>query len=245
MPAAQPIETAEPIEVPGAAFPVQAETADPAANEATRGWDPALLAGRLIEITTGPGPRMTIGAHRSAIPSIWDIEPARRDRGSAALTAAAGLVWKAQHAGEPVAWIGARPSLFFPPDFAQGGIDLAALVVVRATNASSAARAADKLLRSGAFGLVVLDLGAHAAVPSPLLGRLLGLAQKHHAAVVFLTEKSADAPSLAPIVSLRVSASRSNAGAGLFACTIAASKDKRRAPGWTLEETFRGPPGLR
>jgi recombination protein RecA len=213
--------------------------------EGLRGWDPAALAGRLVEITAGPLARASSRYHRSAIPSIWDIEPARRDCGSAALTAAAGLVWKAQHAGEPAAWVSARPSLFFPPDLAAGGIDLAALVVVRAPNASSAARAADKLLRSGAFGLVVLDLGAHAAVPSPLLGRLLALAQKHHAAVVFLTEKAADAPSLAPIVSLRVAASRSNAGAGRFACTIAATKDKRRAPGWTLEETFRGPPGLR
>ncbi len=217
----------------------------PKAIEESTGWDPAGLAGRLVEITAGPLPRASSGYHRSAIPSIWDIEPQRRDRGSGALTAAAGLVWKAQHAGEPAAWISARPSLFFPPDLAAGGIDLAALVVVRAPNASSAARAADKLLRSGAFGLVVLDLGAHAAVPSPLLGRLLGLAQKHHAAVVFLTEKAVDAPSLAPIVSLRVAASRTNAGTGRFACTIVATKDKRRAPGWTLEETFRGPPGLR
>jgi recombination protein RecA len=214
-------------------------------DEQAGSWDPAALAGRLVEITAGPLPRASSGYHRSAIPSIWDIEPARRDRGSAALTTAAGLLWKAQHAGEPTAWVSARPSLFFPPDLAATGIDLAALVVVRAPDASSAARAADKLLRSGAFGFVVLDLGAHAFVPSPLLGRLLGLAQKHHAVVVFLTEKGADAPSLAPIVSLRVAASRGNAGAGRFACTIAATKDKRCAPGWTLEETFRGPPGLR
>jgi recombination protein RecA len=226
------------------ASPVQ-PASPPETNDQTRGWDPAALAGRLVEITAGPLPRASSGYHRSAIPSIWDIEPSRRDRGSAALTTAAGLLWKAQHAGEPTAWVSARPSLFFPPDLAAGGIDLAALVVVRAPNASSAARATDKLLRSGAFGLVVLDLGAHAAVPSPLLGRLLGLAQKHHAVVVFLTEKAVDAPSLAPIVSLRVAASRCNAGAGRFACTIAATKDKRRAPGWTLEETFRGPPGLR
>jgi len=106
------------------------------------------------------------------------------------------------------------------------------------------------LLRSGAFGLVVLDLmilghGAHAFVPAPLLGRLLGLAQKHCAAVVFLTEKAADAPSLAPLVSLRVATTRRRTGPERFACTIEATKDKRRAPGWTSEETFRGPPGLR
>ena len=219
-----------------------AETAD-----ITECWDPAALAGRLVEITSGPalGPRATPVLRVPAIPSIWDIAPARRDAGSAALTSAASLLWKAQQRGEPAAWISARGSTFFPPDLEAGGIDLAALVVVRAVDASAAARAADKLLRSGAFGLVVLDLGAHAAVPTPLLGRLLGLAQKHQAAVVFLTEKAADAPSLAPIVSLRVAASRRRVAAGRFACTIEATKDKRRAPGWTSEETFRGPPGLR
>jgi len=161
------------------------------------------------------------------------------------LTSAAGLLWKAQQAGEPTAWISARASTFFPPDMDAGGIDLAALVVVRTADASTAARAADKLLRSGAFGLIVLDLGAHAALPAALLGRLLGLAQKHQAAVVFLTEKAADAPSLAPLISLRAAASRRHAGVARFACTIEATKDKRRSPGWTCEEIFRGPPGLR
>ncbi|MFN2427299.1 MAG: recombinase A [Candidatus Binatia bacterium] len=177
--------------------------------------------------------------------SLWDIAPGQRDCGSAVLTSAASLIWKAQQSGEPAAWISARASCFFPPDLDAGGIDLAALVVVRAADASRAARAADKLLRSGAFGLVILDLGPHAAVAAPLLGRLLGLAQKHHAAVVFLTEKAADAPSLAPLVSLRVTASRRHAGTARFACTMQATKDKRRTPGWTCEETFRGPPGLR
>ncbi|HXC52886.1 MAG TPA: hypothetical protein VN634_18515 [Candidatus Limnocylindrales bacterium] len=224
-------------------------------------WELSALAGRLVEITGGsvsmPATSMasssnaSAGEPRTRATSIWDIDESRR-YGSAALTVAAGLVWKAQQLGEPVAWINVRSSSFFPPDLDAAGIDLAALVVVRInsnrpdglTDARAAARAADKLLRSGAFGLVILDLGAQADVPSPLLSRLLGLAQKHHAAVVFLTERSADS-SLAPIVSLRVAASRRQLGAGRFACTIEARKDKRRAPGWTHEETFRGPPGLR
>ena len=70
---------------------------------------------------------------------------------------AASLAWKAQLRGEPVAWILARPSSFFPPDLHAGGIDLEALAVVRVPDAAAAARAADKLLRSGAFGLVLLD----------------------------------------------------------------------------------------
>jgi len=221
-------------------------------------WELSSLAGRLVEITGGsvrvPGLSTTTGEKaepRTRATSIWDIDESRR-YGSAALTVAASLVWKAQQLGEPVAWINVRSSSFFPPDLDAAGIDLAALVVVRInsnrpdglTDGRAAARAADKLLRSGAFGLVVLDLGAQADVPSPLLSRLLGLAQKHHATVVFLTERSADR-SLAPIVSLRVAASRRQVGAGRFACTIEARKDKRRAPGWIHEETFRGPPGLR
>lgn len=229
-------------------IPAVAATTDPAAAQVpeTAGlWDPAALAGRLVEITPGrPGPSST-AARAAAVPSIWDIAPRGRGAGSAVLTMAADLLWKAQQRGEPAAWISARGSMFHPPDFEAGGIDLAALVAVRAPDASSAARAADKLLRSGAFGLVLLDLGAGAAVPAPLVTRLLGLAQKHHAAVVFLTDKAPDAPSLAPIVSLRVAASRRTEGGGRFACTVEASKDKCRAPGWTFEDTFRGPPGLR
>ncbi len=213
-------------------------------------WELSALAGRLVEITGGsvqlPALSTNSGGKaesRTRRASIWDIDESRR-YGSAALTVAAGLVWKAQQLAEPVAWINVRSSSFFPPDLDAAGIDLAALVVVRVNDCRAAGRAADKLLRSGAFGLVVLDLGVQAEVPSPLLSRLLGLAQKHHAAVVFLTERSADR-SLAPIVSLRVAASRRQVGADRFACTIEARKDKRRAPGWTHEETFRGPPGLR
>lgn len=198
-----------------------------------------------MEITSGR-PASPFRRSSDATPVPWDHDPpSPRGAGSAALTAASVLVWKAQQLGEPVAWINTRASSFFPPDFDAGGIDVGALVVVRVTEAAAAARAADKLLRSGAFGLVVLDLGANAALPSPLLGRLLGLAQKHHAAVVFLTEKAGDAASLAPLVSLRVLASRRRVAPARFACTVEAVKDKRHAPGWKIEETFRGPPGLR
>lgn len=210
-------------------------------------WDPATLAGRLVEITAAHANEKSpmernVAAGRAA--NIWDIA-APRDVGSAAMTTAAGLLWKAQQRGEPAAWISARASIFFPPDLEAGGIDLAALIVVRAPDAATAARAADKLLRCGAFGLVLLDLGEHAALPAPLLTRLLGLAQKHQAAVVFLTEKADDAPSLAPIISLRVSAMRRRTGVERFSCSVEARKDKRSAPGWSVEEQFCGPPGLR
>lgn len=162
----------------------------------------------------------------------------------ATLTAAVGLVLEAQTAGEPVAWIGLPPTTFYPPDLADSGVDLDALVVVRAPDPIAAARAAERLLRSGAFGLVVLDLGACGDVSMAHQGRLVSLAQQHDAAVVCITEKAADAASLGSLVSLRVEALRQRDDAG-FRCTLRALKDKRRGPGWSLSEVLRGPAGLR
>ncbi|HYC54623.1 MAG TPA: recombinase A [Candidatus Binatia bacterium] len=181
-------------------------------------WDLPELAGRLTQIT--------------------------RSGAGAALTFCADLLWKAQHRGEPCAWISAQASSFFPPDLHASGIDLAALPFIRTPDAAAAARAADKLLRSGAFGLVLLDLGLRPSVPSPLLSRLLALARKHNAAVILLTEHGAE-ESLAPIVSLRATTLRHRAAPDRFVCSIRADKDKNRGPGWAHEETFRGPPGLR
>src|SRR5579859_5985988 len=77
--------------------------------------------------------------------------------GGAAVTFAFYLIAEAQRGGEPAAWIGTPLSCFFPPDAAGGGVDLEALVVVRAPDAAQVARAADQLARSGAFGVLVLD----------------------------------------------------------------------------------------
>ena len=77
-------------------------------------------------------------------------------------------------------WVTSTESVFYPPDAVHGGIDLAALAVIRVLHAASIPRAGEKLLRSGGFGLVVLDLGT-ADVPMPLQSRLTGLAQHHHA----------------------------------------------------------------
>lgn len=162
----------------------------------------------------------------------------------ATLSAAVGLVIDAQVAGEPVAWISLPPTSFYPPDLADSGVDLDALVVVRAPEAVAAARAAERLLRSGAFGLVVLDLGADADVPMAHQGRLVSLAQQHDAAIVCLTEKATDAASLGSLVSLRVEALRQRGDDG-FLCTVRAVKDKRRGPGWTYPEVLHAPAGLR
>lgn len=166
----------------------------------------------------------------------------------AGLTMAFELVLEAQLTGEPVCWIGMLESSFYPPDVARSGVDLAALPIVRVKNGSAAARAADKIIRSGAFGLVIVDLveaKERAFVPAPLQSRLLGLAGKHDTALLFLTEKKNEAGSIGPLISLRARANRTRTAEGRFTCDIDIVKDKRRGPGWTHCEVRHGVSGLR
>jgi recombination protein RecA len=165
---------------------------------------------------------------------------------SATLTTAIELVGEAQREHEPVAWIAGPLGTFYPPDAARSGVDLAALVVVRVPELSLATRAAERLLRSGAFGLVVIDLvGGNVDIPMAHQGRLVTLAQAHDAAVVCLTEKSEDTASIGSLVSLRTEALRAGklGSSSEFEVKLRTLKDKRRGPGWTRAVKVRGPPG--
>ena len=82
----------------------------------------AELSGRLCELSAGPD--------------------------GALLSAAMSVVLDAQRHGEPVVWVTALAATFYPPDVVACGVDLSALVVVRALGARAAGRAADVLLRS-------------------------------------------------------------------------------------------------
>jgi len=197
-------------------------------------WSLAALRGRLVELSA---------------------------RGAAAtLTSAIDLVVEAQHAGEPVAWVTLGHATFYPPDVADSGVDLAALAVIRVHDIVAAARAAERLLRSGSFGLIVIDFAGSAidltnALPIAHQGRLVTLAQSHDAAIVCITEKPGDSPSLGSLVSLRAEALRiacpgepggsdgPDADRG-YHVTLRALKDKRRGPGWSRTLRFRGPSGL-
>ncbi len=181
-------------------------------------------------------------------PGTWNLEEVRgrlvQLSGEGVLTVATQLVADAQEAGEPVAWVSGE-SDFYPPDVAASGVDLGSLVVVRAQDARTAARAADRLLRSGGFGLVVLDLTADADVPLALQSRLLGLAQRHGAAVVCLTRAPEDGPSLSPLVSLRAHTRRQRNSPGVFVCTLRPLRDKRRGSSWEFQKCYAGPAGVR
>lgn len=197
--------------------PFYAENLPRAVESARPEWSFAEIAGRLAEIS-GSG-------------------------ATAAFTFAFTLALQAQQQGEPVGWVTPTDSFFYPPDAAQRGVNLDALVMVRVPDAQAIARAGEKLLRSGGFGLVVLDLGS-ADIPMPLQARLAGLARQHHTALVCLTEKERRQMSLGSLISLRVHAQRRRTPQGQFECELKVLKDKRRGPTWRQVEVCRGPAGL-
>jgi recombination protein RecA len=214
--------------------PLQAFSPPSPAPQRAPAWNLPALSGRLIELSGSAD--------------------------AASLTAAFGLVLDAQLSGDRAAWVSLAGTSFFPPDVVDGGVDLDALPVVRVPDARSAGRAADHLVRSGGFGLVVIDLvvargdwndiGRAVVIPIPLLTRLLGLARAHEAAVVMLTKKSHDAPSLNSLISLRAETGRSSgAGSpgspGRYVVRVRVLKDKRDGPGRTHSEACRGPAGVR
>lgn len=154
-----------------------------------------------------------------------------------ALSLAALLIAQTQTRGEQTAWLEAGGSGFFPPDLAARGIDLESVIVVKVRTANAVLQAADWLLRSGAFGLVVID-GFEERVADTELGRLGRLAEDADTALVFLTHKREDEPSLGTQVSMRA-AVKSSAG-DVHVSTL---KDRRGAHSevsWRLH----GPLGL-
>lgn len=176
---------------------------------------------------------------------------------SAVLSFSARLIRQAQQADTPVAWVTAGESLFFAPDMLQNGVDLGSLAIVWPKDNLQVLRGADALLRSGGFGLLIVDLGEGAKISNSQQNRLARMAERHEATVVFLrgtllgearaprNSASQRARPSTLRVSLRVEASRGRAASGNFYCLLRALKDNRRAPGWTDKEVRRGTPGLR
>jgi recombination protein RecA len=165
-------------------------------------------------------------------------------RPSACLSPSCSLILEAQSRMAPVVWISATVDTFFPPDMAANGVDLSSLPVVRVPEARSAGRAADWLLRTGAFGLLVVDLHTDFRLSAAQQARLAQLAHRHGSAVLFLTAKPAGAPSLGSLISLYGRILRERFDSGRFRFSLHIIKDKRRAPIWEHVEQLDGPPGL-
>jgi len=166
----------------------------------------------------------------------------------AGLSAVCVLIKEAQAEREPIAWIMTHDSIFYPPDLIEQGIDVGAMVVIKVHGARLGARAADHLLRSGAFGLIVIDLGEDTNIPGPSQNRLMQWAHKHQTAVVCLTrfedaENDEDHRSLGTMVALSVEV-RKEAGESGFVCTARALRNKRGGA-WRSERRHCGPVGMR
>jgi len=181
-------------------------------------WGLDAVAGRFIEISGGSG--------------------------TAVLTACARLLVQAQRRGALTAWIGGNTCSFFPPDFAAVGIDLAALPVVTVNDVKAACHVADTLLRSGAFGVIALNLGERSRIAFAVQTRLAGLAKKHHTALLLLTRRGPSEDTGGSLVSLRADTQKRRTAHDCFLCEISIRKDKRRVAGWNHAEMCSGTPGL-
>lgn len=219
-----PFSGAEPVpspwhRAPSSRVPTTTNHAPERALErAPDGWSLDSLYGRFLEISSGGQ--------------------------TVSLTAAASLILEAQLRGEPAAWVCVDDSTFYPPDFARCGIDLDGLPVIRMPHLVAASKAADGLLRSGGFGVIVLDLECKADMRIAVQARLAALAKKHRTAVVCLTQKEPAVPSLGPLVSLRAQGALRKTGFNRFTWELDVLRDKRRGSGWRHSEVCHGPDGL-
>jgi len=125
---------------------------------------------------------------------------------------------------------------FYPPALAAAGVDLGRLLIVHASGATDIARAADIVLRSGAFGVVVIPM---VALRATVWTRLTSLTHRANAVFVVLGEAAPSELRYFASLRVRVRAAKVRfAGTpGLF-CTLAGIegaatvlKHKRAVPG--------------
>ena len=163
------------------------------------------------------------------------------ERSEGALSLACSIVAEAQSAGEPVAWIAPGATLFYPSDLSENGIDVDSIAIVRLPGARAAALAAEWLLRSGTFGLLILDLGADWRVADAALGRLARLAERGASAVLFLTRKAEGEQSIGSMISLRAEVHFDPDGeTSPVALIVHTIKNKRGAPEATVRRLLDG-----
>ena len=165
---------------------------------------------------------------------------------AARTTTALAVIARAQLVGEPAAWIQLEGGGLFPPDVAESGVDLDALIVIHVPVTAGAvglARAAELLLRSNGFGVVVVDLTAGVPPGDAWPGRLAGLARQHDMRLVVLTDKSARRGSVGPLVAVHVEAARRRVGAGHWAVDAHVLRNKSGTSLESLPLARRGPRG--
>ncbi|MDH5672346.1 MAG: DNA recombination/repair protein RecA [Myxococcales bacterium] len=192
------------------------------------------------------------GALASRLPRGRLVELVGQRAGAQMSTAVACVRW-AQEQGEPVAWVQVAGGPLYPPDLAACGVDLEALIVVQVPPGAlpfGVPRAAELLLRSSGFGLVVVDLGDAALGDGRLRadtawqGRLLGLSREHECSVILLSDAESRQHSLGPLISVCIEPRRQRTAPGRFTVEHHVRKDKSGLLGALRSEPRRGPWGL-
>ena len=153
------------------------------------------------------------------------------------------LLLQAQKKHELCAWIQHTGGGLYPPDLADNGVDLNALAVVHIPTGEGPfglLKAAELLLRSGAFGLLVVNLQAPASSNSSKQrhprgrvawqSRLHALARKHQASVLFLTNAGHNQDSLGPLVHTRIEPKRVRTASGHYRIEAKCLKNKQGRP---------------
>ena len=190
-------------------------------------------------------------------------------RQSARLSSVVSALRAAQSKGETTAWVQDAHGPLYPPDLAEAGVDLSALAVVRVPASpgrrrgypgrEALVRATEMLVRTGAFGFVIVDVreeerrpirrdpssGAPWRLPPAWQGRLLGAVRDHGSRIVFLSSHPPFRESVGSLVGLRLEPHRVRVAPGLFAIEHQVLKNKPGLPFADASETRRGPWGLR
>jgi hypothetical protein len=166
---------------------------------------------------------------------------------SACLSLTIPLILECQRGVKECAWILPESirgeSLFFPPDFLRAGIDCGRIPIIRSHNAVDSFGIAEKLVRSGGFALVVLDLTAGKAVRDSTVGRLNSIVQRYQCLVLCLTRNPPGAPSMDPMIFIHVHV-EAQLHKGQFQVTAVVQKDKTQAPGYRMKWNYEAPTGM-
>jgi hypothetical protein len=159
----------------------------------------------------GPAPDTQTRRDEARRPLAELIAPGRIVElcGEAQTSTAVTILAHAQREGETAVWIQPARGELYPPDLAAAGIDVEALVVIHVpetgsmSGAAGQCRAAELLLRSGGFGLIILDFcRTEPTGGAAWQGRLLALARQHEARVLLLRADARE--SLGPLIGMRV-----------------------------------------
>jgi hypothetical protein len=146
--------------------------------------------------------------------------------------------------GKAVAWIDSTRR-WAPLAALEAGLPMEHLLVARVGDGMAALKAAHLLLSCrGAVAAVVVALPPGFAPADTNLVKLQRLAGQGQVALVFLTERPPQVPSLSPTVALRLCVHRQWRGAAAV-CVIEVARHKRGPNRVAVEEPAHGPDRLR